>query len=141
LTLKRPVEPGRGISDTSRATAFGLFSEITRSGDCMGPANSEQIDLKSRSSAPLGKWVPKRWNRIARRSFIGWRPYTIVKTLGSERTIVLKGTFETFLPHYCPTDEQQLRRFQLQKAARESGADFYQQTGARLFELGKIHYE
>jgi hypothetical protein len=41
---------------------------------------------------------------------IGWEPYTIVQTLRSGKTILLKGTFETYPPDYRPTDEQYLRR-------------------------------
>jgi hypothetical protein len=72
---------------------------------------------------------------------IGWEPYTIVQTLRSGKTIVLKGTFETFPSDYDPTDEQYLRRRQLLRAVGESGIDFYERTGARLFELGMIHYD
>jgi hypothetical protein len=72
---------------------------------------------------------------------IGWEPYTIVQTLRSGKTIALKGTFEAFPSDYRPTDEQYLRRYQLLNAVKESGADFYERTGVRLFELGMVKYE
>jgi hypothetical protein len=71
---------------------------------------------------------------------IGWEPYTIVQTHRSAKTIMLKGTFETHPSDYFPTDEQHLRRHQLIRAVGKSGVDFYERTGARLFELGMVQY-
>jgi hypothetical protein len=72
---------------------------------------------------------------------IGWEPYAIVQTLGSGMRIPLKGTFETCTSGHYPTDEQHLRRYQLQRAVGDSGIDFYERTGARLFELGMVQYQ
>jgi hypothetical protein len=71
---------------------------------------------------------------------IGWEPYAIVQTFRSGKKILLKGTFESCPSDSRPTDEQHLRRFQLQRAVGESGIDFYERTGARLFELGMVQY-
>jgi hypothetical protein len=72
---------------------------------------------------------------------IGWEPFTIVHTLRSGKTIRYSGTFETHPDDYLPTEEQRLRRFELQEALSKSGIDFYQRTGARLFDLGMVQYE
>jgi hypothetical protein len=75
---------------------------------------------------------------IAEMKAIGWEPYTIDQTLSSGKVLALNGTFETHPDDYYPTDDQHLRRHQLQRAVGVSGIDFYERTGSRLRELGMI---
>jgi hypothetical protein len=123
--------------DHSRRSILGTLAAAFASAPVAVAALSPpQVSARQPLKEPI---TPDRY--IGEMLAIGWQPYTIVKALGCGRTMVVKGTFETLPSDYCPTDEQQMRRFQLQKAAGKSGADFYQRTGARLFELGMIHYE
>jgi hypothetical protein len=119
----------------SRRSILGRLAGVLASTPVAAALSRPQVMARQPLKGPI---TPDQY--IQEMQAIGWEPYAIAQTLRSGRTIVLQGTFETHPADYYPTDEQYLRRRQLQTAVGASGIDFYERTGARLFELGMVQH-